>query len=87
MSLLGKFFADDSLQENSSRETSGGISYVFCKTRSFGCCFRIESVKKLILISDRLVELKFFVLLFWPIWDFNPRVFGLKVNNGDQAAN
>jgi hypothetical protein len=38
-------------------------------------------VKNLILISDRLVELRFFVLLFWPVWGLNP-----GVNNGDQQT-
>jgi hypothetical protein len=43
-------------------------------------------VKNLILISDRLVELSFFVLLFWPVWGLNPGLFGLKVNNRDQRT-
>jgi hypothetical protein len=38
-------------------------------------------VKNLILISDRLVEFGFFVLLFWPVWGLNPGLFGLKVNS------
>jgi hypothetical protein len=48
--------------------------------------FRIESVKNLILISDRLVEFGFFVLLFWAVWGLNPGLFGLKLNNGDQQT-
>jgi hypothetical protein len=44
-------------------------------------------VKNLILISDRLVELWFFVLLFWPVWGLNPGFFGLKVNSGAQWTN
>jgi hypothetical protein len=43
-------------------------------------------VKNLILISDRLVEFGFFVLVFWPIWGLNPGLFGVKVNNGDQQT-
>jgi hypothetical protein len=43
-------------------------------------------VKNLILISDRLVEFGFFVLLFWPVWGLNPELFELKVNNGDQRT-
>jgi hypothetical protein len=41
--------------------------------------------EKLILISDRLVELLFFVLLFWPVWGFNS-FLGSK-STTDQAAN
>jgi hypothetical protein len=42
-------------------------------------------VKNLILISDRLVE-QFFVLLLKPVWGLNPELFGLKVINGDQRT-
>jgi hypothetical protein len=52
-------------------------------TRSFGCWFRIESMKKLILVSARLVELWNFVLLFWAV-GLEPRIFGLKVDHSDQ---
>jgi hypothetical protein len=43
-------------------------------------------MKNLILISDRLVEFGFFVLLCWPVWGLNPGLFGLKVHNGDQCT-
>jgi hypothetical protein len=47
-------------------------------TRSFGCWFRIESVKKLILFSARLVELWIFFRLFWAVVGLNPGSFGSK---------
>jgi hypothetical protein len=80
------------IQDGSTRYTKHGANpevsvsenHAQILAPSFGCWFWIESVKKLILISDRLVELRFFVLLFWPIWGLNPRLFRLKVNNGDQ---
>jgi hypothetical protein len=46
----------------------------------------MQSVKNLILISDRLEEFGFFVHLFWPVWGLNPGFFGLKVNNEDQRT-
>jgi hypothetical protein len=62
-------------------EVSVSQNYVKILARSFGCWFRIKSVKKLILISDHLIETWYFVLLFWPVWGLNPELFGLKVNN------
>jgi hypothetical protein len=44
----------------------------------FGCWFRIESVKMLILVSARLVELLNFVLLFWAVCGSNLRFLGSK---------
>jgi hypothetical protein len=59
------------------------------QSRSFGCWFRIESVKNLILINDRLVELWFFVL-FLPCLGLELRTFWAQSQQRrptDQAAN